>query len=219
MIYIAKLTKDNFSFLKLGYTKHQTTNKRFAPYRKIFDKVELLRTYKQQRDLEKLEKYLNYHELVKYKLDTGIQFGGKGECYSTDLLGFIEDKIESLMFDPLFDDRDSIALINHIEDHEKMCHGIGLTVHKGQDYREPLNLNKEVKDISVLKQLFLLQDKIGEVLKDVYRGIVFNNCKCWEGILHDTSGKELVVVDSEELEELLRIEQEYLYYNGLLKED
>lgn len=217
MIYIAKLTKEDFSFLKLGYTKHQTTDKRFIPYRKVFDKVELLKTYKQERDLKSLEKYLNQYELVDYKLDTGINFGGKNECYSTDLYQFITDKIESILYSSKFDDKESNALVNYLEDKDKMCETVQLFGYRGREHKECIDITKPIEDISIIKHLFEIHDKIGDILKEYDRDVVEHNCNVWEGILHDTSGKRLVCVDAEEIERLEKLEQDLDYYEHLLK--
>lgn len=212
MIYIVKLTKDNTTFIKLGYTKHSTVSKRFKPYYKFFDEVELLKTYDQQRDLEGLEQYLNRYHLTEHKIDTGFDFGGKTECYSVDSYEFIVEELESSLYQPQFDDNTSCALVNHISTERRMCHGLTLKALRGSKGGDFIDLDNISEDISILRQLFLLNDKLDYKLKGFNRETVFNNCSVWEELLHDTSGRDLEVIDKDEYYELLRIKQEYETY-------
>ncbi|QZI86908.1 hypothetical protein MYOV056v2_p0134 [Vibrio phage 184E37.3a] len=45
MIYIVKLSNENETLLKLGFTSKNTTYNRFQAYKSKFDKVELLHTF------------------------------------------------------------------------------------------------------------------------------------------------------------------------------
>lgn len=82
MLYVVKLSNSLESIIKVGFTKHNTTSKRFQPYRKIFDKVEVIKLFVNKSvDYKSLEKHFNTTYAVKSKVRPLTVFGGMTECY------------------------------------------------------------------------------------------------------------------------------------------
>ena len=85
MLYIVKLSNTIETIIKIGFTKHNTTSKRFQPYRKVFDKVEVIKLFTDSKvDYKTLEKHFNQGYAVRYKVVPLTRFGGMSECYRVE---------------------------------------------------------------------------------------------------------------------------------------
>ncbi len=99
MIYIVRLSKGSDSWLKLGYTGKDHVTDRTNDYKKHFEGVEVMKVYdKQDVNTLKLERAL--HKLHKEdKLSTGLDFGGKTECYSWGMFPIFNNTIVKTLDD------------------------------------------------------------------------------------------------------------------------
>jgi hypothetical protein len=220
MLYIAKLTKDNKSFIKLGYTKHNTTDKRFKPYRDFFDKVELLDTYKQDRNFHDME--IDLHIILsRFQIDTGFNFGGKTECYELSSYGLIKKTVEENLYKSRYDLPNKTCLANFLEPQERLCDNIHLVSVKANNHEETIHLNS-VEDISVIKRLFELKRDLDKVLSDFDEDLINHNVKLLEKLHYESDPtKEAVIINEDEFQEFEAFKKQQdieKYYDELEKE-
>ncbi|UZV41069.1 hypothetical protein vBVpaMR16F_3 [Vibrio phage vB_VpaM_R16F] len=220
MLYIAKLTKDNKSFIKLGYTKHNTTDKRFKPYRDYFDKVELLDTYKQDRNFYDME--IDLHIILShFQIDTGFNFGGKTECYGLSSYDLIKRTIEENLYKSRYDLPNKTYLANFLEPQERLCDHINLEAVKGGSYKETIRLN-DVEDVSIIKRLFELKRDLDKVLSTFDEDIINHNVKLLEKLHYESDPtKEIITISEDEFQEFeafIKQQETEKYFDELEKE-
>lgn len=90
MIYIARLSNEKETLVKLGFTKFESPTKRYKHYYKNFDKVETLYTFSDTCvNYKVLEAHLNKFMLKSYKTTPFTDFKGSTECYKESDLSHI----------------------------------------------------------------------------------------------------------------------------------
>ncbi|AUR94378.1 hypothetical protein NVP1193O_247 [Vibrio phage 1.193.O._10N.286.52.C6] len=198
MIYIVKLSNENETLLKLGFTSKNTTYNRFQSYKSKFDKVELLHTFLEESkyNLKLLEKDLNTVALLPYKIDPITDFGGFSECYPIEKEAFLVSEVTSrinntrysIVEDTTYGD---IIGIPSVE--------VDTTLFRDGAFK---SLNSEDVDIFDIEALFETIDYLTSLVSPYNRAVIKGNCDQYRKALRITTDQDLVIMTKEEFKRL-----------------